>query len=350
MIESLDFELGKAADLLVREMLRVKPGENFLITIDSEGDWRVAEAVARVGHAVGAKTAVVLYAAPPGPSREADPYIPEPLKAAIPRCDAWLELSVQYLLYSTPWEEAINAGKTRYLTTCGMNLDTVVRCVAKVNWPAQIEFQTRLTEMTKKARKVKMTSPAGLDVTFENDPGRPIFNELMQAHSPGCYFPAGQIGWAQAEDTLDGTIVFDGSVFPPIGMLREPVSLSVKKSRVTEVKGGSEARIFERWLRKFDDPAMFNVAHVCYGCNPGARLSGNIAEDERVWGCTEWGLGYQREPTKGNFTPSHGYSPPSHTDGICLNASVWLDGVQIEQEGRYIEPELAKLAADLRRA
>lgn len=29
-----------------------------------------------------------------------------------------------------------------------------------------------------------------------------------------------------------------------------------------------------------------------YGFNPGAVLTGNIVEDERVWGSTEWGIGY----------------------------------------------------------
>ncbi|MCK9444513.1 MAG: hypothetical protein M0Q14_08305, partial [Tissierellaceae bacterium] len=37
----------------------------------------------------------------------------------------------------------------------------------------------------------------------------------------------------------------------------------------------------------------------------------------------------------------------SHVDGICLESSVWLDGVQILDEGKYVHPELKELARKL---
>jgi leucyl aminopeptidase (aminopeptidase T) len=88
---------------------------------------------------------------------------------------------------------------------------------------------------------------------------------------------------------------------------------------------------------------MLRIAHVCYGVNPGAKLTGNIVEDERVWGGTEWGIGYVGQMlTGGEPIPA-----PSHTDGICLNTSVWLDGKQIFDKGMVVHPELAKLAKKL---
>ena len=38
----------------------------------------------------------------------------------------------------------------------------------------------------------------------------------------------------------------------------------------------------------------------------------------------------------------------SHTDGICLNTSVWLDGDQIWDRGKSVHPELAELERRLR--
>ena len=51
-----EFELGKAADVIVKELFKVKPGENFVITADSRSDERVVNATAR-------------QSMPPGPSR-----------------------------------------------------------------------------------------------------------------------------------------------------------------------------------------------------------------------------------------------------------------------------------------
>lgn len=94
-------------------------------------------------------------------------------------------------------------------------------------------------------------------------------------------------------------------------------------------------------MKSFEDEGMFKLAHIAYGFNPGAVLTGNIVEDERVWGSTEWGIGY----VSPFDAPPHGQDAKSHCDGICLNSSVWLDGVQIMDEGRITDPYLKELAA-----
>ncbi|MBO3804355.1 MAG: aminopeptidase, partial [Candidatus Brockarchaeota archaeon] len=93
----------------------------------------------------------------------------------------------------------------------------------------------------------------------------------------------------------------------------------------------------------FEDPNMFMLAHVCYGLHPRAELSGTTIEDERVWGCTVWGIGNVGPM----FLPPNGRSAKSHTDGICLNSSVYLDGVQLFNEGFAVHPELRDLARKL---
>jgi len=84
---------------------------------------------------------------------------------------------------------------------------------------------------------------------------------------------------------------------------------------------------------------MYCLAHVCYGFNPGAILTGLCTEDERVWGSTEWGNGFQGPFFKGNVGEA-----VSHADGICLNSSVWLDDVQLTDEGTVVHPELVETA------
>ena len=85
---------------------------------------------------------------------------------------------------------------------------------------------------------------------------------------------------------------------------------------------------------------MLKMAHMAYGFNPGAKLSGNVVEDERVWGCTEWGIGYVSEIE----APPIGQPAVSHTDGICLNSTIYFDGKKIMEEGKIVDEELAKLS------
>ena len=145
-------------------------------------------------------------------------------------------------------------------------------------------------------------------------------------------------------ESLQGTIVFDGSVTPPFGHSpRTPIRLTVKDGVIQSVEGGEEAAVYEQYLRGFQDPGMLKMAHIAYGFNPGARLTGSIVEDERVWGATEWGIGYVSEID----APPNGQDAVSHSDGICLQSSVWLDGVQIMDRGRIVLPELAALMPPL---
>jgi leucyl aminopeptidase (aminopeptidase T) len=248
------------------------------------------------------------------------------------------------LLYSTPYDIAMKGNtKLRYQNLVGLSVEMMVRNMGRVDYPNLEKFMKLITEKTMAAKHMRITTPAGTDVEFDNEPGRKFSVELGYADTPGPHMMAGQIGWAPTFESINGKIVFDGSLVPPIvGLLQTPVSLTITKGEVVKFEGGKEATEYEKFLKGFNDPQMLKLAHVCYGFNPGARLTGNILEDERVWGGTEWGIGN----VGGHLVPG-GISGPSHSDGICLNSSVWLDGVQIMDKGQLLDPELKKLAKEL---
>jgi leucyl aminopeptidase (aminopeptidase T) len=338
-----DLELFKAAYKTVREILRVKPGENFLVTIDSISDFRVAEEMAKAGEALGAKVMLAWHTTPKGYGKATDPYLPRPLVAACPEADAWLELNNQWLLYGTSWERAVTNGRTRNLMLGGLSPEQLIRCIGEVDIDAQIRFQNKVVDITKRAKKMRISNAAGTDVTFENDPGRPFANEHI-AETPGGHFLTGQIGWAPKEETIYGTFVFDGAISgggeADIGRVTAPVVYEVEKGRIMDIRGGREATIVKRWFEKLGDPGMYLAAHVCYGFNPNAKLGFTTTEDERVWGCTEWGFGYQG--------PMYSGGKPrvaaSHIDGISLECSVTCDSEPITKNGEVVHPELIELA------
>jgi len=342
MPDKFELELGKAGYIVAFEMCKIKKGENVIITVDSVMDLKPVMEVAKAAEAAGGKVLVAFHSTPRGYGKVADPQLPESLKKAIPAADMWIEFNNQWLLYSTPWLEAMSNGRTRYLFLGGLEPERITRCIAKLDMELQEKFQNKVVELTHKAKKMKITTPAGTDISFENVPERPITNEL-RAETPGPHFLVGQIGWAPREESINGVIVYDGSFSgggeADLGILANPIELVIKEGKIAEINGQEEAKVLRNWLKKLEDPNMYCLAHVCYGFNPGAILTGLCTEDERVWGSTEWGNGFQGPFFKGNVGEA-----VSHADGICLNSSVWLDDVQLTDEGTVVHPELVETA------
>ncbi len=339
-----EFELTKAAKRLVEDMFQLQEGETLIITADTESDKNVVNATAACAHAIGAKPMVIWLPSPLGVGKAADPMLPiEALTGALCHADAWVEFNNQWLLYSTPFEIATEKNeKLRYLCLVGMNADMMVRTIGRVNQVALSRLLKTITQATSSSKTMRIKTPAGTDLSFDLEPTYQVVCDDGDASGPGIHMLGGQISVFPKFDSIEGKLVFDGSLSPPCGLLQEPVHMVVEAGRVTSISGGRQATEFELWLKSFDDPNMFRLAHCSYGLNPGAKLTGDILEDERVWGCMEWGLGYVSP-----IDAPPGIDAKSHTDGICLNASVWLDDRLIIEEGEIVDPEMRELALKL---
>ena len=347
MASYMDLELAKTAYVLMHDLVKVKKGESVLITTDSVSDFRVAEEIAKMSEALGAKTMLAWHSTPVGYGALTMPYLPDPLIACADKTDVWIELNDQWLLYSPLWDAAVTNGRTRQVMLGGLGIERMVRCIGNVDIAAQEAFQTKLTAMTQNTKKVSITNEAGTDVSFRMDPEKKVSSEML-FDTPGAHFLIGQIGWGPDDETIDGVIAFDGTISgggdADLGRLEEPVRYIVEKGQILEIQGGKQADTLRAYFKKLDDPNMYLAAHVCYGCNPNARLEGCTTEDERVWGSTEWGFGHQSAgfAKGGKIRPAK-----SHIDGICLNSTVYLDDEKILDNGVFIQPELMALAAKL---
>ena len=340
MTKFLEFELHKATDRLVNEILKVKIGETVVITADTSSDERVVNATASSVYSIGGKPMVIWTSTPPGVGKAADEGLPvEALGGALEKTDVWIEYNKQWLLYSTPFEIAYENNKSlRYICLVEMNPDMMIRNIGEVEIELLSEFMHHFTEMNKKASKMRVTTPAGTDLNFELTPKNLVSCDAGDASKPGIYMMPGQINVVPKFDTVNGILVFDGTLVPPAGKLQEPIKLTIENSTIRKIEGGHQASEFEQWLKSFNDPNMFKLAHIAYGVNPGAKLTSYIVEDERVWGVTEWGIGY----VSPYDAPPKGQDAKSHCDGICLNSSVWLDDIQVLEEGSFIEKSLKK--------
>ena len=326
-------ELVHAAHKLVTEVRPIKPGQQVLITADTAADLRVVRATAGAVLAVGGVPTVIWYPTLPAPMTEP----PRPVSQAAGAAQVWIDFAVAYQLYSPAYHAAIQNGCI-YLCLTGMDVDMMVRTIGRVIYPHMQAMAERLYRLSQAAESVRVTSPAGTDLTMKIDKAGDPFWEPQPEEGGFPQMLGGQSGFMAYRESYDGVLVFDGAIWPPaeIGILHEPVYLTLEKGYIKKIEGGSQSRHFARWLESFDNPYAFLMDHACYGFNPGVvRPSGRILEDERVFGCMQFGVGATE------------YGSPAHTDGVTLNPSVWLDDLQIEQEGHYIYPDLADLCREM---
>ena len=135
MSDLYEYELGHAALVLCKDLLKLKPGETCIITADTESDPRVVNAIASAGFSCGAKPMVVTTPTPPGVGKAADAHIPiEALTGALREVDVWIELNNGWLLYSTPYDVAMKVNpKIRHKCLVGMTVDMMVRCIGRID-------------------------------------------------------------------------------------------------------------------------------------------------------------------------------------------------------------------------
>ena len=128
-----------------------------------------------------------------------------------------------------------------------------------------------------------------------------------------------------------------------MGILSENIELTLEQGWVTKIEGGREAERFSAWLHSFHDPNMFRLAHYSLGFNPGVtKATGRIVEDERVFGCMEFGIGSQGKMIRGSY-----WTAASHTDGVVAKPTIMIDGTVIEADGKYVDPELVEICRQM---
>jgi leucyl aminopeptidase (aminopeptidase T) len=322
----LAIELVQAAQKLISEIRPVRPGQQVVITADTASDMRVVQATAGAVQAAGGAPTVLCF-----PTAK-EPMLPppRPVAAATACADIWFDFSVAYLLYSPAYYQAIQNGCI-YVCLTGMDVDMMVRCIGRVSYLPMQSMANFLYHLSQAAQNVHVTSPAGTDLWMKVDKAGDLFWEAPPAQGGYPQMLGGQSGFNAVRENYEGVLVFDGTIWPPaeIGLLNEPVRLTLQGGYIQHIEGGAQAKAFARWLERSGNRFALLMDHACYGFNPGVlRPSGRILEDERVFGCMQFGIG------------ASVYGSPVHTDGVTLNPSIWLDDLQIEQDGRYIHPQI----------
>lgn len=326
----LSFETAKGAMKLAKDVMLIKENEDVIITADTSSDMRVVNAVANAVFAIGANPVVVKY------HTMGESYVepPRPVAEAVSEVDVWIEFSYNTIMHSPAFQRSIKNG-ARYICLNGMDVLMLTNTIGKVKYDVLTEFGEYLTKKIEEANEVIIKDKNGTNLKAYNK-GRKVKHSGQLATKKG--FPimlGGQTSWCPIEETINGTLVFDAALFPPVelGKLSELIKLTIEDGRIVKIEGGQEAEIFKEWLAGFDDPNMYRLAHYSIGFNPGVtKATGRIVEDERIFGCIEFGFGSQGESLMGAF-----WDAASHTDGVVSKPTIILDGEILEKDGIYVD-------------
>lgn len=250
------------------------------------------------------------------------------------RADIVIDMSSGPHAYGRIMREALDAGTRLLRIACPV--DVMLRLKPTKEMKRRVEAGQKIMES---GYKMRVTSPAGTDLTLYRDDSREVFGIYGIADKPGRWdiWPSGMVNCAPIEDQGGGVLV----VAPGDMMLgleqyvREPVYMEIKDGSITSIKGGLEAELLDRWFKKFNDPKAYSFAHVGWGCNKHADWMHPGQDNEAMYANMQIAFGSNIGIFRGARTLT-----AAHHDFPCLNNTYWVEDTKIMENGEFVIDEL----------
>ena len=147
----------------------------------------------------------------------------------------------------------------------------------------------KLIETLENAVRLHITTDVGTDILLGIN-NRKFIGDIGVQPGKMINIPCGEIYCAPLETEANGVIVFDASI-GDIGLLKQPLKVYVSNGKITKFESNDkklEKRITE--LTDVDDEARV-IGELGIGVNPGARITGNMLEDEKSLGTAHIAFG-----------------------------------------------------------
>jgi leucyl aminopeptidase (aminopeptidase T) len=151
-----------------------------------------------------------------------------------------------------------------------------------VDYTAMRALATRLLAAVDEAVCFRLTSADGSDARIAVQ-ARAFWCDLRARPGKGVNLPCGEVYCAPVEVGADGVLVVDGTV-SSLGLPPAPVRITLQRGRIVALEC-AESRFLGQVeaLLAADDEARI-IGELGIGVNPGARLVGNMLEDEKALG------------------------------------------------------------------
>ena len=328
--EKLSIEIENSAKRVTHTCMDIRRGENVLIVCDpTTGE--IGQAIHNAANERSDR--VLLIVMPKGRHHGEEP--PSPV-ANLMRQQQVIIAPTKYSLTHTRAIRAAVRDGARVATMPGMTIEMFVKGGMRADFAQVKKRISDLSSTLRRRRLVHVKDSNGTDVEFEvtwrdwklDDHG--ICNRPRMITN----LPAGKAFVLPKEGTMNGTIVIDGTWESTL--LEEPLELIVEKGIVIDIKGDSTAaQIRQQFgevaskLRSKERELVWTVAEFGFGMNPEANLTGHVLEDEKQLGTCYFSIG-------DNSSLGGHANVGIHISGVISKPSIWLDDIQIIDNGRFI--------------
>jgi leucyl aminopeptidase (aminopeptidase T) len=309
----------KAVKAVFEGSLKLRPSETCLIVTDTiKKD--IGEAFYK--HARKITRKVKMIAIEPTSEHGAEP--PFDVAETMMSYDVQILVTDRSLTHTRARREATRRG-ARIATMPSITEDIANRCL-DIDYKSLKKESERIYEILRTASTVRVSAPAGTDITFKVGKGEFFGRNGGSFDFPGAYgnLPEGEVAFAPAGG--DGVFVVDMS-FADHGLLTSPLSFRVSGGVVKDITGENSDMLIKRLDRV--GARAYKVAELGIGLNPKAIVTGNILEDEKVIGTVHIAVG-------NNVTFGGDNDVPIHLDGVISAPDIFVDGVMLMEKGRFV--------------
>jgi len=327
-----------ANKILIKDMLGLEKGDTMLITAGPETPYDIVGSVLSYATSIGVKSQILIQ----------DRARREPPTKAVTNFAK--EFTGIYCMGGWPFDpkEVTEAGGRFLLVGAGPGIDeSLIRTITDVDVFKLKDEAWKITEAFDEGNTLKITSKQGSNFTLDISDalGYPTHGFATDPEGvPYDFEPPATPGidaQPALKDKADGKIVFDAYV-SPVGVLREPVTVTFENGQIVQADGGIQAAQF--WESIKDWPEKYH-AEIEIGTNPNARLiapNGRVLQEwERVRGAVHIGIGDWMPYAvyrNGKLINPGWKAARYHCDGMMWAPTVTIDDKIIVKDGFIQKP------------
>jgi leucyl aminopeptidase (aminopeptidase T) len=292
----------------------------------------IARPLAAASRAIGAAASILIK--PRLEAHNVEP--PSAVAGALQKADIVFDAGTHDIAHTDARRVASDAG-TRFVLMRKITEDIMINQM-DTDYKNLREVTRAVAAIQTAADSAQITSEFGTELTvnLSDRSGFPIddgFDEGL------VVLPAGKSAITPVEGSAQGTVVVDYSI-DSIGLLDDPVELTINKGQVVNVSGGPQAIKLNELIDRKGDCAR-NIAEApSIGTNPDVSLTGNQATDKKKRGTMHIAVG-------DNITLGGSVECNIHLDMTLSKATVRFDDFTVLDEGQFQKEAVIERAATL---